>query len=123
MKDIPEINLSRMTETPMCAVICRDTDELKIFFSNAQRQLGKYLRWDYNDIRNIWENYGGSTGFTLFVSRDSVSDSMSYCYEDWFARNGYENIELSDLCAIKDIEESDKPITFLTNMLPGVSKV
>lgn len=113
MKDIPEIDLSRMTELPKCSVLCRNTEELDVFFANAQKQLGQFLYWDYDDILDLWNLYKDKTGFTLFVGDYTEPDSMSYCDEEWFRKNGYDIIEFSDIAATPDIEESDEPVGFL----------
>lgn len=112
MKNIPEIDLSRMLELPKCAVICRNIEELEIFYANATQQLGEYLYWDFDDALGLWNNYEDKTGFTLFAGSDSPS-SMSYCNEEWFRGNGYEIIELSDIAYIPDIRESEATLDTL----------
>lgn len=111
-KTIPYVDLSRMLELPKCAVMVRSVDELENFFANAQKQISKYLYWDFDDILGLWKQYQDATGFTLFTSYDTP-DSMSYCWETWFYDNGYEVIEFSELCNLPDIEESEMSLDML----------
>lgn len=113
MKDTYEIDLSRMAELPKCSVLCRNTEELYMFFANAKQQFGQFLHWDYDDILLLWENYEDKTGFTLFAGNYAKPGSMSYCYEEWFHKSGYDVIEFSDLATIPDIEESDESVDSL----------
>lgn len=106
MKSIPEIDLSRMLESPKCAVICRSLEEVEIFYINASKQLSAYIPWDFDDIQMLWSTYKGNTGFTLFVSRNEP-ESVSYCNEGWFKAEGYELIELSDITPFLEIMESE----------------
>lgn len=113
MSDICEIDLSRMTETPRCAVLCRTPYELDEFFFNARRQLSRFMTWNRDDIGRLWNVYEERTGFTLFTGRECPDHSMSYCNEEWFRNSGYEVIELSDFYTIPDIVESDEDIACL----------
>lgn len=106
---IPYVDLSRMKETPKCAVICRSTDELEDFIANANMQLPEYTDyWDLDHALNMWRRYTNRTGFTLFACGVGPV-SMSYCNEGWFLDSGYEIIELSELYRSADIDESDQP--------------
>ena len=113
MDGIPYVDLSVMLQPHKCAVVCRDVEELNIFYLNAQKQLSGYLQWDHEDIRDVWDYYKDRTGFTLFADDGVEPSSMSYCSDDWFVGDGYEIIELSDLCNILEIEESDQPVSAL----------
>lgn len=112
-KTIPYADLSRMAESPKCAVMVRSVDELENFFANAQKQLSKYLYWDYADILGLWKQYQDATGFTLFTG--SGPESMSYCWETWFHDSGYEVIEFSELCNVPDLAESEMSLDILFN--------
>ena len=113
MKDIPEIDLSRMLELPKCAVICRSVEELELFHEFASKQLAEHMYWDFKFIHRIWDDYEENTGFTLFDGDGSGPHSMTYCYEAWFRDHGYEIIEFSDLCNIPDIQESEASLDTL----------
>lgn len=110
---VPYVDLSMMPLPPKCAVICRDIEELDIFFANLQEQIPECLYWDYDEIKNLWHYYGDKTGFTLFDCDDEVPGSMTYCDYDWFVSEGYAVIELSSLLNTADIEESDLPFIAL----------
>lgn len=111
MNSFCEIDLSRMTQEPKCAVICRTIDDLYVFFENAQQQLGQFVRWSRDKAVLLWGSYKEKTGFTLFTR--TGPDLMTYCNEEWFRENGYEIIEVSDLISILDIDESDVSVYFL----------
>lgn len=106
MKTYPYVDLSRMLATPKCAVMCRTEEEAEIFWYNAQTQFSEYFQWGLEGTLGSWGNYKDRTGFTLMAGSNRV-DRMSYCREEWFAENGYELVELSDLFDAKDIEESE----------------
>lgn len=110
---IPYVDLSMMLQSPKCAVICRDIEELSIFFLNAQNQLPEHLYWNYDEIKDLWGCYGDNTGFTTYSYEGVVPGPITYCNEGWFVSEGYAIIELSDLLNTTDIEESDQPVSAL----------
>lgn len=101
-----------MMSLPKCAVMCRNVEELSLFYEAAKQQFAHLMFWDSEVIIGLWNVYGEQTGFTLFVD-EAESASMSYCYEEWFRGNGYEIVEFSDIACVVEIEESEAPIESL----------
>lgn len=106
MKTYPYVDLSRMLALPKCAVMCRTEDEAEAFWQNSRTQFEKYFQWGLEGTLGSWGNYKEKTGFTLMAGSSRI-DRMSYCREEWFAENGYELVEFSELADAKDIEESE----------------
>lgn len=109
---IINVDLSIMVRCPKCAVMCRNIEELTLFYEDVQQQLGQFVYWSFNEILDLYDAYKDKTGFTLFADADEPG-SMSYCYEEWFIREGYEIVEFSSLTPSAEIEESDIPVESL----------
>lgn len=108
-----ELNLSRMLESPPCAVRCRSELEADALLHNFKQQYPNRVK-NWSDGYPSWGSYADKTCYTLFYAGAHKPTSLSFCDIDWFTENGYEVIEFAGLIGEQEeIEESEMPIELL----------
>lgn len=110
-----DIDLSRMLESPKCAIHVASLEDAQALIYNAKKQFPeRAVSWSAEVVSGWNTDEIEETCFTMFYDGEDEPTSMSYCDINWFRDAGYEIVEFSELLQVSaDIDESDQSIDIL----------